>query len=116
MQHQSQETDQGVRPNAVRQTVINRSDFNLTFQDAESPFNIRQGFVAGHDLLGRQILNAGDEHQFTIHGLSPFERFVVFGEGKTVGFEVDFDKSQHRGILSMTKIIDGDPLNFDHIN
>ena len=61
VENEGEETDQGMRADPVWQSVLDRCNFGIGFQDAKAPFDIGQGLVAFERVSGRYFWDIGQQ-------------------------------------------------------
>jgi len=70
VEHEGEEADQGMGPDAIRQAVMDRRDLDVGFQDAEAALDIGKALVAGNSLGGREVESIGQERQLAVEEFS----------------------------------------------
>jgi hypothetical protein len=100
VEDESEEADQGMGADAVRQTVMNRRDLNIGFQHAEAALNVGKAFVAGDGLCRGEIGRVGQEGQFAVEELRCGNGLFIECPGEAVSGNPKFDSKTDKRLIS----------------
>gem|GEM_PF-1981998 len=98
VEHEGKEADQGMCPDAIRQTVMDRCDLNIGFQYAEAAFNVSESFVAGDGLCRGDIRSIGQEGKFAVEEFRRSNGILIECPGEPVGGIISFDEACEFGL------------------
>ena len=78
-----------MRPDAIWEPVVDRTNFNFGLQDSEAAFNVGERLIAFDDIGRREIGGIGGEQQFAVHQACMRERAFVDGVRERLALGVD---------------------------
>jgi len=90
---QRQEADQGVRPDAIWQPVMDRGDLDVGFQHAKAALDIGEGLVAGHGFGGRQVGGMGQERELAVEEFRARDGIFLDAPTEPVGLQVCLEEA-----------------------
>ncbi len=80
-----------MRADSPWQPVVDRTDLDLAFENAKSPFDVGQTLVSLHH-LGRRCLCVDDQQQLAVELLQVALFVLVNVELEVFAFEIDLDE------------------------
>lgn len=92
VEDEGQEADHGAGADAVGQTVVNRRDLDVGFQDAEAAFDVCEALLARDGLSGGEVWSIGDQRDLTVEELGLGYGVVIDAPAEPIRIEIGLDE------------------------
>lgn len=97
MENEGEKADKGMRADPVWQTVVNRRNLDIGFQDAKAPFDIGQCLVARDCIGWRSLRDIGQQGKLAIEEPRAADCVFIQGPTETLGGVIRLDEARESG-------------------
>ncbi len=102
IENERQEADQGVSSDEIGKAVIDGGDLQIALEHPEAALDVGEILVAGHDLIGAEVGDVCEQHQFAVEALGACDGVLGHAVAEPLGLVVGLDEARQLGLGERT--------------